>query len=107
MIAAVVLTLLAAQTPQQFFDRKVAPILTRRCLPCHNNELDNAGLSFQKPATVQRVLVPGEPDQSRLIETLKHEGQVQMPPGIPLPKKEIEVLRQWVKQGAVFGTPLR
>ncbi len=107
MISVVLLALLAAQTPEQFFERKVAPILTKRCLPCHNRDLNNAGLSFQDPATLQHVLVPGKPDESRLIETLRHEGQVQMPPGPPLPKKEIEVLREWVRRGAVFGTPLK
>ena len=107
MTAALLVALLAAQTPGQFFDKKVAPILTKRCLPCHNRDRDNAGISFQNPATVQRVLVAGDPDKSRLIDTLKHEGQVRMPPGIPLPKKEIETLREWVRQGAVFGQPLK
>ena len=107
MISVVLLALLAVQTPEQFFDRKVAPILTKRCLPCHNRDLNNAGLSFQDTATLRRVVVPGKPDESRLIETLRHEGQVQMPPGPPLPKKEIEVLREWVRRGAVFGTPLK
>lgn len=107
MIAVALMALLAAQTPEQFFDRKVAPILTKRCLPCHNKDLDNAGVSFQNPATLKRVIVSGQPDQSRLIKTLRHEGGVRMPPGLPLPKREIKVLREWVKQGAVFGAPLR
>ena len=107
MISVVLLALLAAQTPVQFFDRKVAPILTKRCLPCHNRDLNNAGLSFQDPATLRRVIVPGKPDASRLTETLRHEGRVQMPPGPPLPKKEIEILREWIRRGAVFGKPLK
>jgi hypothetical protein len=97
----------AKDTPEQFFNKRVAPVLTRRCLPCHNNELDNRGLSFQKAETVLAVVTPGEPDKSLLIDVLKHEGQLQMPPGPPLPKREIGILREWVRQGAVMGKPLK
>ena len=97
----------AKDTPEQFFDKRVAPVLVRRCLPCHNRELNNRGLSFQDPATVLAVVTPGDPDKSLLIGTLRHEGQLQMPPGPPLPKREIGILREWVKRGAVMGKPLR
>lgn len=113
MIAAGLVLLLAPVTPEQFFDRRVAPILTKRCLPCHNRELDNAGVSFQDRATVLKGgsrgpgIVPGDPDQSVMIQALKHEGSLQMPPGPPLPAKEIKILREWVQGGAVWGKPLR
>lgn len=97
----------AKDSPEQFFNKRVAPVLTRRCLPCHNNELDNRGLSFQKPETLLAVVTPGDPEKSLLIDALKHEGQLQMPPGPPLPKREIEILREWVRQGAVMGKPLK
>jgi len=100
-------SLQAAQDTKKFFDTRVAPVLVKRCLPCHNNELNNRGLSFQDPGTVLAVVVPGEPDKSLLIEVLRHEGQLQMPPGPPLPKREIEILREWVKRGAVMGKPLK
>ena len=106
MIAAVLVALLAA-SPEAYFDRKVAPILTRRCLPCHNRELNNKNLSFQDPATVRKAIVPGQPDNSLLIQVLKHEGQIQMPPGPPLPKKEIQILREWISKGAIWGRELK
>jgi len=106
VIAVVVAALLAAW-PESYFDKRVAPVLTRRCLPCHNRDLNNANLSFQDPATVRRTVVPGQPDKSMLIQVLKHEGQIQMPPGPPLPKKEIDALREWVRQGAVWGRELK
>ena len=106
MVAALAL-LLAAADPGAYFDKRVAPILTKRCLPCHNAELNNAGISFAEPATVSRTIVAGQPEKSRLIDVLKHEGQVQMPPGPPLPKREVEVLREWVRRGAVWGKALR
>jgi hypothetical protein len=111
VIAAVLAMLLAS--PESYFDKKVAPILTKRCLPCHNNQLNNANVSFQDRATLLKggsrgpAIVPGEPDRSIMIDALKHEGQVRMPPGLPLPKREIQILREWVKQGAVWGRPLQ
>jgi len=106
-VIAVAVALLLAASPESYFDRKVAPILTKRCLPCHNHELNNANLSFQDPATARRVIVPGQPENSMFIQVLKHEGQIQMPPGPPLPKKEIDVLREWVRRGAVWGRELK
>jgi hypothetical protein len=111
-VIVAVLALLFAASPENYFDKKVAPILTRRCLPCHNNQLNNANVSFQDRATLLKggprgpAVVPGDPDKSMMIEALKHEGQVRMPPGPPLPKREVAILREWVKQGAVFGKPL-
>jgi hypothetical protein len=106
-VIAATVTLLLAVSPESYFDQRVAPILTKRCLPCHNRELNNANLSFQDPATTRRVIVPGQPDNSMLIQVLKHEGQIQMPPGPPLPKKEIQILREWVRRGAMWGRELK
>ena len=97
----------------RFFDERVAPILEKRCLPCHNEELKNANISFLdgesllSGGTYGPALVPGRPDQSLLIATLRHEGELQMPPGPKLSRKEIGVLTEWIKRGAVWGTKLR
>ncbi|HVV45609.1 MAG TPA: hypothetical protein VHC72_10395 [Bryobacteraceae bacterium] len=37
----------AADRDARFFDERVAPILEKRCLPCHNDELNNGNISFQ------------------------------------------------------------
>jgi hypothetical protein len=103
----VVASAVAKDGPGKYFDKRVAPILIRRCLPCHNRELNNRGLSFQDPATVGAVVVPGQPDKSLLIETLRHEGQLQMPPGPALPGREVKVLREWVRRGAVWGSAIQ
>jgi len=97
----------------RFFDERVAPILEKRCLPCHNDELKNANISFLDRdsllfgGTFGPALVPGRPDQSLLIATLRHEGELQMPPGPKLSRKEIAVLTEWIKRGAIWGTKLR
>ena len=102
----------AKQSDAQFFDKQVAPILTHRCLPCHNEELRNGGISFLDRESLLKggsrgpAIVPGQPEKSGLIDALRHEGQVQMPPGPPLPPKEIRILTEWVRRGAAWGNKL-
>jgi hypothetical protein len=37
------------------------------------------------------------------ILALRHEGELQMPPGRKLPAKEIRILTEWVRRGAVWN----
>lgn len=109
MNPAVFLYLLLALNPdERFFDKRVAPILTRRCLPCHNRELKNGGISFlDRDTLLNGAVVPGKPDESALVGALRHDGEVQMPPGRKLPPKQIAILKEWIERGAVCGSKLR
>ena len=113
LLAAVAFAAMAADRERKFFDTRVAPILTRRCLPCHNRELNNGGISFQDPESLLKggrrgaAIVPGKPDRSVLVHSLRHEGELQMPPGPQLPAKEIRILTDWIRRGAVWGNPLQ
>ena len=103
----------ARERPERFFDTRVAPILTRRCLGCHNEELKNGDISFLDRQSLLRggrrgpAIVPGRPERSVLVESLRHEGDLQMPPGPKLPAKEIKVLTKWIRDGAVWGSKLK
>ncbi len=95
---------------QRFFDTRVAPILTRRCLGCHNQQLNNGNISFQDRDSLLKggrrgpAIVPGKPEKSVLVDSLRHDGELQMPPGPKLPRKEILILTDWIRRGAVWGT---
>ena len=97
----------------RFFDARVAPILTRRCLGCHNQELKNGNISFLDRQSLLRggsrgpAIVPGNPGASVLVDVLRHDGEIQMPPGPKLPAKEIRILTEWIERGAVWGSKLR
>jgi hypothetical protein len=103
----------ARDRPERFFDARVAPILMKRCLGCHNEDLKNGGVSFLDRESLlqggQRgaAIVPGEPARSVLVAALRHEGELQMPPGPKLPAKEIHVLTEWIRNGAVWGSKLK
>lgn len=97
----------------EFFDKRVAPILQKRCLMCHNEELKNGGISFVDRETLLKAgprgpaIVPGKPGQSVLIRAVRYDSEPMMPPGIKLRSRDIRVLTDWVRQGAIWGTKLR
>jgi mono/diheme cytochrome c family protein len=107
------LAALAGADGARFFDKRVAPILTKRCLGCHNEELKNGNISFLDRDSLFRsgklgpALVPGKPEASGLILSLRHDGDVKMPPGPQLSSRDIATLTEWVRRGAPWGTKLR
>lgn len=99
---------------RRFFDDRVAPILIKNCLGCHNHELDDGDISFENRATLLKkrrvhgpAVVPGHPEHSALIRAIRHDGDAQMPPGRKLSPQDIATLTEWVKRGAVWGAKLR
>ena len=63
------------------------------------------GIQSSQDAGFQRVEA-GDPDNSYLVRKLEgtaSSGQ-QMPPGAPLPQSEIDVIRQWIRDGAIDDT---
>jgi hypothetical protein len=51
------------------------------------------------------VVVPGKPEESSLIEAIRYEGEVRMPPKKKLKDGEIAALSDWVKRGAFWPEP--
>lgn len=91
----------------EHFDRVIAPILASRCLECHSGaepsgglDLGNRGKAFAGGDSGEAV-VSGNPQESLLWEKI---DQDEMPPKHPLPKREREVLKNWIEKGAVWGT---
>jgi len=46
------------------------------------------------------LILPGHPESSRLVYLLRGEGGPIMPPDVPLPDAEIEIVEQWILEGA-------
>ncbi len=97
-----------AITPEQeqFFEQRIRPILADHCYNCHGPKRERAGLRLDAKALVDRgsdsgpIIVPGDADHSRLIEVIRYEGDVKMPPKTKLPAEAIEALAEWVRMGA-------
>lgn len=60
------------------------------------------GIQSSQDASLQRVEA-GDPDNSYLVQKLEGTASAgqQMPPGAALPQSEIDVIRQWIIDGAV------
>lgn len=94
----------------RFFDKQVVPILRKRCLGCHNEELKNGNVSVLDRASLLKggprgpAIVPGDPERSVLIKAIRHDGEVKMPPGPKLSPRDVKTLTEWVRRGAQWGT---
>jgi hypothetical protein len=93
----------------EFFEKHVRPLLTEKCFSCHSESAkkDKGGLVVDSLAALLQggdsgpAVVPGKPDESRLIEAVRYKNDdLQMPPKQKLAANEIETLEKWVKMGA-------
>src|SRR5438552_5704454 len=90
----------------EFFETRVRPLLAENCFSCHGATRPKAGLRLDSAAALRKgsdagpVLVSGDPDNSPLIQAIRYDGSVRMPPKGKLPAQAIETLTTWVKMGA-------
>ena len=103
-----------SQSRTNFFEKKIRPVLAERCYQCHSAEAAGAGMLFgnlqldtregvERGGSRGPSVVPGQPDQSILIEALKHtDRSLAMPPGGKLSDSVIADFVQWVTLGAPY-----
>jgi hypothetical protein len=94
-----------------YFENNIRPVLAARCYACHSEKTKpaaQAGLYLDSKAGILKggksglpAVVPGKPDDSLLIKTIRgRHRDLKMPPGPPLPEAEIAAFEQWIKDGA-------
>ena len=90
-----------------FFEAKIRPLFIEHCQKCHGEKKQEGGLrldtkpGWQKGGEHGAVIVPGDPDKSRLIQAVRRKDKdLQMPPKRALGSEEVAALEQWVKLGA-------
>jgi mono/diheme cytochrome c family protein len=107
-----------AQGAQQLdFNQDVQPILASNCFSCHgpDPEMRKAGLrldlkesAFAKRPQHPDAIVPGHPEQSELIKRIESKDPHYLMPqsaqgeAKPMKAADIAILREWVKEGAVY-----
>jgi hypothetical protein len=96
-----------AQTAgEELFEKHVRPVLVERCLACHAADKAKGGLRLDTRQNLLKggdggpVVAPGRPRESRLVEAIRHAGDLKMPPNAKLPDKDIAALERWVSLGA-------
>lgn len=91
----------------ELFESKIRPVLTQRCYSCHSAQAKEVkgGLlvdsrdALRKGGESGAAVVPGEIEESLLIQAIKHETY-EMPPGDKLPDNVIADFEEWVRLGA-------
>jgi mono/diheme cytochrome c family protein len=103
----------AAEQPTVDFNRDLRMVLSNNCFQCHgpdeeqrkaNLRLDDLTEALAKGDSGRPAIVPGEPEKSELIRRITSpDAEDRMPPagsGKHLTDTEIQLLTQWVQQGA-------
>ncbi len=92
----------------EFFEKKIRPILVEHCHECHSGEAKESGLHVDSLAALisggERgpAIIPGKPNESPFITAIRHDDTLQMPPSKKLPQPVIEDLMKWVQDGAAW-----
>jgi hypothetical protein len=95
----------ASRTEEIDFDREIAPLLAAHCLDCHSAQEKKGGLDLSQAKAAfaggdsGKAIVPGDVT-SLLMARVEAE---EMPPKKPLPKKQRDLLKRWIANGAQWG----
>ena len=99
---------IAEENPSPNFGEHIAPIFRSHCGGCHNAQKKRGGLSLASYADVMaggaggEVVMPGDPDNSRLWLLISHEDQPAMPPEQDPIASELQItIKTWIEQGAI------
>ena len=96
---------LLADEAEQFFEREIRPLLSERCVGCHGAKQQSGGLRLDSREAILRggdsgpAAVSGDVAASLLVQAIRYEGDLQMPPEQPLGMPQREALTQWVRLG--------
>ncbi len=92
------------------FNRDIRPILSDKCFACHGPDAPakKIKLRLDSEAAALAAIVPGQPEQSKLIKRITHKDEaMRMPPADAartLTEREKELLTEWIRQGAKWQT---
>src|SRR5437016_7995888 len=98
------------QTNRVQFNRDVRPILSENCYACHgpdkNQRKAKLRLDVREVALEKEAIVPGKPEESKLIEHIfSTDPEEVMPPsktGKTLTSAQKETLKKWIAAGAEY-----
>ncbi len=94
------------------FEKEVLPVLSKKCLSCHNATTHESHLVLESPALILKggdsgpAVVPGDPAKSELLIAASQRGDSPMPPpdndvgAVPLTSEELGLIKLWIAQGA-------
>ena len=94
------------------YNTEVKPLFNKKCISCHGGVKKESGFSLLfrsealgKTESGKPAIIPGDPDKSEMIRRITtNDPEDRMPyKHDPLSDKEIDMLKQWIKEGAQWG----
>ena len=105
--------LLAAQTPNNIdFRRDIQPLFQEHCIGCHGPSQQMGGMRLDRRSSAMAIrggttIGPGNAAGSRLyLKLVGTKYGTRMPPTGPLPPEQINLVKTWIDQGAVWPDDL-
>src|SRR5207237_802052 len=68
----------------EFFEKKVRPILVAKCASCHGPEKQKGGLRLDSRAAMLKggdtgpAVIPGDAEKSLLVRLVRYDGDIKM-----------------------------
>jgi hypothetical protein len=94
------------------FAKQIQPIFAEHCIKCHGEKMASGKMRLHTTAGLKEkwdadkeLIVAGDPEKSELYQrlVLPADDKKRMPKmADPLPKETIELIANWIKQGAVL-----
>ncbi len=112
LIAGFIVYLFLSRQEKVDFSADVKPIINKNCITCHGGVRAKAGFSLLFPEEAlaktesgKFAIIPGDPEGSEMIRRITLSDPEERMPyrHEPLSKKEISILKCWIKQGAQWG----
>jgi hypothetical protein len=114
LVAAVMAIFLLSSSKKRIdFNSQVKPIFNKKCISCHGGVKQQSGFSLlfreealQKAKSGKYAIVPGSAAKSELIRRIQvNDVEERMPyKHNPLSNEEVKILKQWINEGAEWGT---
>ena len=90
------------------FERQVRPLLIERCQKCHIGTEAKGGLRLDSRSALLKggdsgaAINSAKFAESLLLQAVRHENGLKMPPDGKLSASQIEALAKWIRDGAVW-----
>jgi mono/diheme cytochrome c family protein len=112
IVAVASLFIFSSSRPKIDYSADVKPIFNKNCISCHGGVKQKAGFSLLfreealgKTESGKPAIIPGKPSESELMRRITATDVEERMPykHEPLSENEIDILRQWIKEGATWG----
>ena len=90
----------------EFFEKKIRPLLVERCQKCHSGTEPKGGLRLDSGESLLQggesglAVIVGKPEESLLMQAVRHQNGLKMPPDEKLTETQIVDLATWIQAGA-------